>query len=80
MQKYYLTIRNAAQLFPDTTLLLIISQFWRVDMKKKNMTKKDASRIQSAEANKNNGQVSKGSFAARAQSTAAKRRPKSSKN
>lgn len=49
-------------------------------MKKTNMTQKVASRIQSAEANKNNGQVSKGGFAARAQSAAAKNQPKSPKN
>ncbi|WP_084616435.1 hypothetical protein [Marinomonas sp. S3726] len=36
------------------------------------MTKSDASRIQSAEAKANNGEVAKGSFAARAQSVAAK--------
>ncbi len=36
------------------------------------MTKSDASRIQSAEAKANEGQVTKGSFAARAQSAAAK--------
>ena len=40
--------------------------------KSKSMTKSDASRIQSAEAKANNGEVAKGSFAARAQSAAAK--------
>lgn len=40
--------------------------------KSKPMTKSDASRIQSAEAKANNGEVAKGSFAARAQSAAAK--------
>lgn len=37
-----------------------------------NMTSKAASRIQSAEAKANGGKVSKGGFAARAQSAAAK--------
>ncbi len=40
------------------------------------MTPKDASRIQAAEARKNNGKVEKGSFAARAQSAAAKNESK----
>lgn len=40
--------------------------------KKTAMTSKAAARIQSASAKSNNGTVSKGSFAARATSTAAK--------
>jgi len=36
------------------------------------MTQKDVSRIQSAEAKQNDGQVSKNSFAARAQSAVSK--------
>ena len=45
---------------------------------KKAMTQKDASRIQSAHAKKNGGKVEKGSFAARAQASAAKN-PQNSK-
>lgn len=41
-------------------------------MSKKVMTKEDASRIQSSEAQKNGGGVAKNSFAARAQSAADK--------
>ncbi|MDR2790815.1 MAG: hypothetical protein LBB59_07585 [Campylobacteraceae bacterium] len=41
-------------------------------MAKTNMTPKSAGRIQSAGAKQNNGAVSKGSFAARAQKAAAK--------
>ena len=42
-------------------------------MSEKCMTQKDVSRIQSAEAKKNGGQVSKTSFTARAQSAVSKR-------
>jgi len=41
-------------------------------MSKKPMTKEDAARIQSAEARKSGGAVKKGSFAARATSSASK--------
>ncbi|HEM7578060.1 hypothetical protein OSB94_18920 [Proteus vulgaris] len=41
--------------------------------KKTPMTKEDVSRIQSAEAKNNNGQVTKDSFTARAQSTVDKK-------
>lgn len=40
--------------------------------KKTPMTTEDAARIQSSTAKKNNGQVEKGSFAAKAQKAAAK--------
>ena len=40
--------------------------------KKGNMTPKDAARVQSANARKGGGKVSKGSFAARAQRAASK--------
>jgi hypothetical protein len=41
-------------------------------MSKKQMTKEDASRIQSSEARKTSGKVEKGSFASRAQKAAEK--------
>lgn len=41
-------------------------------MSKKTMTKEDASRIQSSEAQKSGGAVAKGSFASRAQKAAEK--------
>lgn len=44
-------------------------------MSKNTMSKAAAARIQSAQANSNNGVVAKGSFAARAQSTASKSSP-----
>jgi len=47
-------------------------------MPKKLMTPKAAARIQGAVAKQNGGQVSKGSFAAKAASAAAKNSPKGS--
>ncbi|WP_299269181.1 hypothetical protein [uncultured Psychrosphaera sp.] len=46
-------------------------------MSKNTMSKAAAARIQSAQAKSNNGTVTKGSFAARAQSTASKSGEKS---
>ena len=51
-------------------LILLIRKMSEPEKKETPTTKEDASRIQSAEAKKNDGKVEKGSFAARAQHAA----------